>query len=130
LRPTRDFAQDRDMSPRERGRIVYSTGAGRMCPGCGWPVDDCTCSARAGDAPVPVRVVAKLRIEKAGRGGKTVSVVYDLPPNAAFLKELAQDLKRACGTGGTVLEDRIELQGDLRDRIRERLLQKGFGVKG
>ena len=118
------------MSPRERGRIVYSTGSGRMCPGCGWPADNCKCSSAQADAPVPVRVVAKLRIEKAGRGGKTVSVVYDLPRNAAFLKELAQDLKRACGTGGTVLEDRIELQGDLRDRIRERLLQKGFGVKG
>jgi len=118
------------MAPRDGGRIVYSTGSGRMCPGCGWPVDPCTCSGRVTDAPVPVRVVAKLRIEKAGRGGKTVSVVYDLPRNAAFLKELAQDLKKACGTGGTVLEDRIELQGDLRDRIRERLLQKGFGVKG
>ncbi len=118
------------MAHRERGRVVYSTGVGRMCPGCGWPVDKCTCSTRATDAPVPVRVVAKLRIEKAGRGGKTVSVVYDLPRNAAFLKELAQDLKKTCGTGGTVLEDRIELQGDLRDRIRERLLQKGFGVKG
>jgi translation initiation factor 1 len=118
------------MTPRDRGRVVYSTGAGRMCPGCGWPVQNCACSTRTADAPVPVRVVAKLRIEKAGRGGKTVSVVYDLPRNAAFLKDLAQDLKRACGTGGTVLEDRIELQGDLRDRIRERLLQKGFGVKG
>ena len=118
------------MAPRERGRIVYSTGSGRMCPGCGWPAQNCTCSTRTSDAPVPVRVVAKLRIEKAGRGGKTVSVVYDLPRNAAFLKELAQDLKRACGTGGTVLEDRIELQGDLRDRIRERLVEKGFGVKG
>jgi translation initiation factor 1 len=118
------------MSARERGRVVYSTGSGRMCPGCGWPAENCTCSTREANAPVPVRVVAKLRIEKAGRGGKTVSVVYDLPRNAAFLKDLAQDLKRACGTGGTVLEDRIELQGDLRDRIRERLLQKGFGVKG
>ena len=118
------------MSFRERGRVVYSTASGRMCPGCGWPADDCKCSTRESNAPVPVRVVAKLRMEKAGRGGKTVSVVYDLPRNAAFLKDLAQDLKRACGTGGTVLEDRIELQGDLRDRIRERLLQKGFGVKG
>ena len=118
------------MPARERGRIVYSTGAGRICPGCGWPADHCRCSRRSADEPVPVRVVAKLRVEKAGRGGKTVSVVYDLPRNAAFLKELAQDLKKACGTGGTVLEDRIELQGDLRDRIRERLVQKGFGVKG
>jgi translation initiation factor 1 len=75
-------------------------------------------------------VVAKLRVEKAGRGGKTVSVVYDLPRNAAFLKELCQELKRACGTGGTVMEGAVELQGDLRERIRELLLKKGFGVKG
>jgi translation initiation factor 1 len=39
-------------------------------------------------------------------------------------------LKRACGTGGTVLESAVELQGDLRERIRELLLKKGFGVKG
>jgi translation initiation factor 1 len=75
-------------------------------------------------------VVAKLRVEKAGRGGKTVSVVYDLPRNSAFLKQLCQELKRACGTGGTVVEGAVELQGDLRERIRELLLKKGFGVKG
>ena len=69
-------------------------------------------------------------MEKAGRGGKTVSVVYGLPRNEAFLKELCQELKRACGTGGAIQNDAIELQGDLRDRIRELLLKKGFGVKG
>jgi len=85
---------------------------------------------------------AQGRRGRAGaRGGETadsrrrdaaarpVSVVYDLPRNAAFLKELAQDLKRACGTGGTVLDDRIELQATCASRIRERLIQKGFGVK-
>jgi translation initiation factor 1 len=69
-------------------------------------------------------------MEKKGRGGKTVSVVYGLPRNDAFLKELCQELKRVCGTGGTVQEDTIELQGDLRDRIREVLLKKNFTVKG
>ena len=79
---------------------------------------------------MPARPVAKLRIEKAGRGGKTVTVIYDLPRNAAFLRDLGQDLKRACGTGGTVLEDTIELQGELRDRVRDYLSKKGFIVKG
>ena len=65
-----------------------------------------------------------------GIHGKTVSVVYDLPRNDAFLKELCQELKRACGTGGTVQDDTIELQGDLRERIREYLTKKGFTVKG
>ena len=79
---------------------------------------------------MPGRIVAKLRMEKKGRGGKTVTVVYDLPQNEAFLKELAQELKRACGTGGAVADNTIELQGDLRDRVRECLSKKGWQVKG
>lgn len=113
------------------GRVVYSTDKGRICPTCGWPADDCKCSTRAAvDEAVPSRVVAKLRMEKKGRGGKTVTVVDGLPRNAVFLKDLAQDLKRACGTGGTVVEGTIELQGDLRDRVRLFLAGKGFVVKG
>ena len=69
-------------------------------------------------------------MEKKGRGGKTVTVVDGLPGNAAFLKDLSQDLKRACGTGGAVQEGAVELQGDLRERVRECLLKKGFVVKG
>jgi translation initiation factor 1 len=113
------------------GRLVYSTDLGRMCPVCGWPIRDCKCSTKkGGDQVLPPRVTAKLRMEKKGRGGKTVTVVYDLPRNAPFLKELSQELKRSCGTGGAVMEDAIELQGDLRDRVREFLLKKGFVVKG
>ncbi|MEO5740009.1 MAG: translation initiation factor [Vicinamibacterales bacterium] len=69
-------------------------------------------------------------MEKKGRGGKTVTVVYDLPQNEAFLKELAQELKRACGTGGAVADNTVELQGDLRERVREYLANKGWQVKG
>jgi translation initiation factor 1 len=112
------------------GRRVYSTELGSICPGCGWPVRDCKCSTQHTDEPVPTRVVAKLRMEKKGRGGKTVTVVDGLPRNAAFLKELSQDLKRACGAGGTVADGAIELQGDLRDRVRVALVKKGFLVKG
>ena len=79
---------------------------------------------------MPRRVTVKLRLEKKGRAGKTVTVLYDLPRNATFLKELMQELKRACGTGGATTEDAIELQGDLRDRVRELLQNKGFAVKG
>lgn len=69
-------------------------------------------------------------MEKSGRGGKTVTVVYGLPRNAAFLKDLAQELKRVCGTGGTAGDDSVELQGDLRDRVRDHLQKKGYVVKG
>jgi translation initiation factor 1 len=112
-------------------RTVYSTGAGRLCPTCGWPIDDCHCSsALARDEPLPARIVAKLRMEKTGRGGKTVTVIYDLPRNQPFLKALAGELKRACGTGGAVVDNTVEIQGDLRDRIRSVLEKKGWTVKG
>ena len=113
-------------------RLVYSTSVGRVCPGCGWPEKDCTCSARAAShASVPAgKIVAKLRMEKTGRGGKTVTVIYDLPQNEKFLKDLCSELKRACGTGGAVSGDTIELQGDLRDRVRDYLTKKQFVVKG
>ena len=59
-----------------------------------------------------------------------MTVVYDLPDNATFLKNLAGELKRACGTGGSVAENTVEIQGDQRDRVREVLLKKGWSVKG
>jgi translation initiation factor 1 len=115
----------------EKGRLVYSTGAGRICGTCGWPELDCKCSSnRTLTDPIPARIIAKLRLEKKGRGGKTVTVLYDLPRNAAFLKELAQELKRTCGTGGAVGDGTVELQGDLRDRVRDVLQKKGFVVRG
>jgi translation initiation factor 1 len=118
------------MKDRGGGRIVYSTGIGRICPECGWPESDCKCSTAGRSEAIPPRVVAKLRMEKKGRGGKTVTVVDGLPNNATFLEDLCQELKRACGTGGSASDGAVELQGDLRDRIREHLLAKGFAVKG
>lgn len=119
------------MSDRDKGRLVYSTGVGAICPGCGWPEKDCKCSSqRAPNEAIPNRIVARLRMEKKGRGGKIVTLVYGLPDNAVFLKDLCSELKRACGTGGAVAEGAVELQGDLRDRVRDHLVKKGFVVKG
>ena len=119
------------MSDKSNTRIVYSTGTGGTCPGCGWPQRDCKCSSqRAANEAIPTRIVAKLRMEKKGRGGKTVTVVYGLPKNEAFLKALCGELKRACGTGGAVVEDGVEVQGELRDRVRDALTKKGYVVKG
>ena len=117
------------MIDRRNARTVYSTEAGRICPGCGWPQNNCRCSTAA-DAQVPARIVAKLRMEKKGRGGKMVTVVDGLPRNAAFLKDLSHELKKVCGTGGAVADGTVELQGDLRERVRGFLAKKGFVVKG
>ena len=120
------------MTDRGRGRVVYSTGAGRICPVCGWPAADCRCSKTLGrtDEPPPARPTAKLRIETKGRGGKTVTIVDGLPKNAAFVAELASGLKKACGTGGSAGDGFVELQGDRRAALRALLAARGFAVKG
>jgi translation initiation factor 1 len=82
------------------------------------------------DEVVPDRISARLRIEKAGRKGKTVTVIESLPRNPAFLKELAAELKRACGSGGKVGDTLIEIQGDHLDTIRVHLRARGWVVKG
>ena len=73
-------------------------------------------------------------MEKAKRGGKTVTVLRSLPKIDSFVKKLAKELKNACGTGGTSgieeEEGYVEIQGDQRDRIREILMKKGYQVKG
>jgi translation initiation factor 1 len=117
------------MAPKKRARTVYSTEAGRVCPKCGWPERSCQCSSNLEQA-VPDRIVARLRLSKAGRKGKTVTMVESLPRNTRFLKDLAKELKRACGTGGTAGEDHVEIQGDHRDALRTLLQKKGWTVKG
>jgi len=114
-----------------KGPVVYSTGAGRVCPKCGWPADDCRCAATLaqGAEPVPDRPVAKLRLENRA-SGKHMTVVDGLPDNREFVEALARELKRACGTGGAVGAGMIELQGDQRERLRELLAKKGMTVKG
>lgn len=115
--------------PDSNARVVYSTGTGRVCPDCGAATGACRCGSQMA-AALPKRITAKLRMEKTGRGGKTVTVVDGLPDNAAFLKDLCSELKRLCGTGGAVVPGGVELQGDLRDRLRPALAAKGYVVKG
>ena len=120
------------LHPELNSKLVYSTEGGRTCQKCGWPLTNCQCSKTlaAGKESVPNRVVAKLRMEKKGRGGKTVTVIYGLPDNQDFLKNLCAELKRACGCGGSTTDEGVELQGELRDRVRAHLEKKGFIVKG
>jgi translation initiation factor 1 len=112
-------------------RLVYSTGKGRVCPKCGWPVDDCRCSSSLGGAPEPVpeKIRAKLRLEKRV-SGKNVTVVDGLPRNGPLLDGVLKELKKACGTGGRAGDGSVEIQGDQRERLRELLARRGWTVKG
>ncbi len=117
------------MKNRKRARLAYSTEVGPLCRRCGEPLSDSCCKQPANE-PVPDRIVAKLRIEKSGRKGKTVTVVDGLPRNAAFLKKLAKELKSVCGSGGSAGDEHVEVQGDHRDRLRDVLAKKGWQVRG
>ena len=100
-----------------RDKIVYSTGVGRIAP-----AHDKRAAPR-GDG------IVRVRRETGGRGGKTVTAIYGVPLPEAKLKDLAGELKRLCGTGGTLKEGAIEIQGDHRDRIVAALEQRGYAVK-
>ncbi len=78
----------------------------------------------------PSEFCLKLRIEKKGRGGKAVTVIYELPDNPPYFKKLLKELKNFCGTGGSQKESTLEIQGDQRDKVRDLLTKKGFKIKG
>lgn len=71
-----------------------------------------------------------LRISTAGRAGKRMTVIGGFTRDARLLEALASELKRAMACGGSWRQGAIELQGDVRDRIRPLLVQRGFTVKG
>lgn len=94
--------------------LVYSTEVGRVCPGCGQPVAQCACKAKL--RPVGDGIVRVSR-ETAGRKGKGVTVVRGLPLDDAALAALAKQLKAHCGSGGTVKDGVVEIQGDHADKV-------------
>jgi translation initiation factor 1 len=71
----------------------------------------------------------KVGRETAGRRGKGVTTIFDTPLNETQLEELATKLKQRCGTGGTVKDGVIEIQGDQRERIVAELEKLGYKVK-
>lgn len=78
----------------------------------------------------PSTTCLKLRIEKKGRGGKSVTVVYDLPNNPPYFKKMLKELKGFCGTGGSQKKNTLEIQGDNIEKTRDFFEKKGFNVKG
>jgi translation initiation factor 1 len=108
-------------------RIIYSTGIGNLCPNCRRPVRDCVCPKGAPGAAKP----AMLRVgrEIKGRAGKGVTTVTGLPLSLSDIDSLAAKLKKRCGSGGTVRDGVIEIQGDHRDAIVAELTKLGWAAK-
>jgi translation initiation factor 1 len=108
-------------------RIVYSTGVGSLCPNCRRPVRECVCPKGVpGEAKSSVVRVAR---EIKGRAGKGVTTITGLPLSLSDIETLATKLKKRCGSGGTVREGVIEIQGDHRDAIVAELIKMGWPAK-
>ena len=111
-----------------RGRVVWSSEGGRTCPRCGHPVDACACAAAKKEAPVGDGRV-RVRREVSGRKGKTVTAVRGVPLAEAELRALAKHIKQRSGTGGTVKDGVIEIQGDHVATVIEALRDRGYDAK-
>jgi len=106
--------------------LVYSTESGRMCPECRQPTVGCACKAKSvptGDG------IVRVSLQTKGRGGKSVTLVKGLALHADALAVLGKQLRTACGSGGTVKDGVIEVQGDHCDLIMETLKKHGHQPK-
>jgi translation initiation factor 1 len=109
--------------------IVYSTGIGSICAGCRRPVAQCACKSSKGQPLRPEAGSVRVSRQTQGRAGKAVTVISGLPLANAALAALAADLKRRCGSGGTVKDGVIEIQGEHRERLVAELIRRGFAAK-
>lgn len=120
-------------------RLVYSSEQGRICPACGRTESRCQCRGKGARARIKARDEAEaakasdgiVRVGRStkGRKGKVVSTVTGIPGDGDTLAKLAGELKRRCGTGGTLKDGVVEIQGDHRDVLVEELEKRGFKVK-
>jgi translation initiation factor 1 len=116
-------------------RVVYDTARGRtdLCSYCKRRLEACVCphnrqvqgASRPAGNNGPVRVWR----DRKGRRGKTVTVINGLPDDDHTLEETASMLKRLCGSGGTVSQGNVEVQGDHRDKVAAKLSELGYRVK-
>lgn len=107
--------------------VVYSSEKGAMCPKCNSPVSDCICRKKqfshSSDG------IVKIRREMKGRKGKGVIAITDIPEDLATVKELARELKTKLSCGGTIKNDRVEIQGDRVEDVLSFFKSKGYRVK-
>jgi translation initiation factor 1 len=113
--------------------LVYSTETGRICPDCGKALAQCVCLSRnqasAAKALASSDGIVRVSLDSKGRGGKSVTVVRGLALDGAALLALSKQLKAACGSGGTLKDGVIEVQGDHVATVMGALQELKFTVK-
>jgi translation initiation factor 1 len=115
------------MNRDDKSITVYSTESGRICPGCGQPALKCSC--RKQDVLPQGDGTARVSRSTKGRGGKCVSLVTGLQLGSDELNKLARHLKQKCGSGGTLKDGVIEIQGDHREQIVRELTGLGYKTR-
>jgi len=115
----------------DNSRVIYSTESGKICPKCQKPVSECTCKKNNSRSQMNIKIDGIIRIQREvkGRKGKTVTTVSGFQIEADELKNLASQLKCRCGTGGSVKDGVIIIQGDHRDTLVTELKNRGFKAK-
>lgn len=101
--------------------VVYSTDGGAMCPECGRPKKECLCDKIRRERVPESEGRLVIRYDTKGRKGKGMTLISGLPLSRQGLMDFAKKLKQQLGTGGSVKEGAIELQGDQRDKVKELL---------
>ncbi len=109
-------------------RLVYSDEIGSTCPKCGQPLQKCRCN-NSTEKQSKKDGIVRIQRETKGRKGKGVTLITGVPLAGDELKSLAKKLKQRCGTGGTIKNGVIEIQGDHRDLLLRLLQEKGWTVK-
>ena len=99
---------------------VYSTDGGRIRPDA---------RQASGEPAKKSDSIVRIMRDRKQRGGKTVTVITGIPASEEALTGLAQQLKKLCGSGGTVKDGTIEIQGDHCDKIQAKLTEMGYKVK-
>ncbi len=115
----------------DNSRLVYSTETGSICTMCQNPVSECTCKKKKSRSQANIKIDGIIRIQREvkGRKGKTVTTVSGFQLADDELKSLAAQLKRKCGTGGSVKDGIIIIQGDHRDALLSELKKQGYTAK-
>lgn len=109
-------------------QLIYSTDKGKICPDCARPIKECACLRMRRSAVPETGGKVKIRHETAGRKNKGVTIIYGLPLSRDELEKLAGKLKSTFGTGGSVKDHTIELQGDQREKVAVELRRLGYAV--
>ncbi|MEO5377426.1 MAG: translation initiation factor Sui1 [Magnetococcus sp. DMHC-6] len=110
-----------------KDKYLYSTEHGRLCSTCQHLLTDCICGQKR--LVSSTDGVVRIRKESKGRQGKEVTLIQGVTLDPISLRQLGKNLKLMCGSGGTIKEGIIELQGDHVERVMAFLLKQGFVVK-